>query len=71
MEMKRAEEIERGRIEIIMERLNREIIHELGTLPVCIRTPRMLIIGKIVACKKSAIRTDDLKYLHQQRSRMS
>ena len=49
--MKRAEEKERGRIEIIMERLIKETVYELGTLPVCIRTPSMLIIGKILHIK--------------------
>lgn len=61
MERKRAEEIERGRAEIMQEFEEktiggREITRELkeeafrgpNTLPVCTRTPRMLITGKIV-----------------------
>jgi hypothetical protein len=70
MEKKRAKEKERGRIEIIIERPNKETIHDLVTLPMCTRTPRMLIIGKIVACKKFALCTNGPKYLHQQRSKM-
>lgn len=49
MEEKRAQEIERGRREIILERPSAEIIHESGALPVCTNTPRMLITGKTVA----------------------
>ncbi len=50
MKEKRAEEIERGRREVILERSSSEIIHEPGALPVCISIPRILIIGKTVAC---------------------
>jgi len=49
MEEKRAEEIERGRREVILERSSGEVIHEPGALPVCTSTPRMLITGKTVA----------------------
>jgi hypothetical protein len=49
MEEKRAEEIERGRREIILEQSSREITQESEGLPVCTRTPRMLITGKTVA----------------------
>ncbi len=49
MEEKRAQEIERGRREVILERSSGEVIHESGALPVCTSTPRMLITGKIVA----------------------
>jgi hypothetical protein len=70
MEKKRAEEKERGRREII-ERVNVETIHESGTLPVYTRTPRMLITGKIIAGRKSALCTNGSKYLHQQRSGIS
>jgi hypothetical protein len=50
IEKKRAKEKAIGRSEIssIMKQLNEETIHKLGDLPMCIRTPRMLIIGKIV-----------------------
>ena len=59
MEQKRAEEKERGRTEIrqefeekrtgrreVMRELKEEIFHGQNTLPVCTRTPRMLITGK-------------------------
>ena len=49
MEKKRADEKELGREEIIygrMEQPNKETIHESGNLPVCTRTPRMLITGE-------------------------
>ena len=49
MERKRADEKERGRREIITKRPNIGTILESETLPVCTRTPRMLITGKIVA----------------------
>ena len=48
MEEKRAEQIERGREEVMLERPSREVIHEPGALPVCINTSRMLITGKNV-----------------------
>ena len=49
MEKKRVDEKELGREEIIysrMEQPNKETIHKFGNLPMCIRTPRMLIIGE-------------------------
>ncbi len=49
MEEKRAEEIERGRREVFLERSSGEIIHEPGGLPVCTSTPRMLITGRTIA----------------------
>lgn len=48
MEEKRAEEIERGRREVILEQSRGEIIHEPRTLPVYISIPRMLITGKTI-----------------------
>jgi hypothetical protein len=50
MEEKRAEQIERGRREVILERSSGAITHEPGALPVCTSTPRMLITGKTIAC---------------------
>jgi hypothetical protein len=50
MEEKRAEEIERGQREVILERSSGNIIHEPRALPMCTSTPRMLITGKTVAC---------------------
>ena len=49
MEEKRAQEIERGREEVALERSAKEVIHEPGALPVCTSTPRMLITGKTIA----------------------
>ena len=49
MEKKRADEKGLGREEIIynrMEQPNKETIHKSRNLPMCIRTPRMLIIGE-------------------------
>ena len=74
MEKKRAEEKEIGREEIIygrMEQPNKETIHESGNLPVCTRTPRMLITGKSVIYQSLTLCTNKSKYLHQQRSAMT
>jgi hypothetical protein len=67
METKRIRKKERGRTEI-MGRPNQETIHKLQALPVCTRTPRMLITGEIIAYRKSVLCTNILKYLHPQRS---
>jgi hypothetical protein len=45
MEKKRADEIERGRREIMSDPI-KEIFQESDTLPVCTRTHRLLITGK-------------------------
>jgi hypothetical protein len=61
---------ELGREEIIygrMEQPNKETIHESGNLPVCTRTPRMLITGESVIYQNLALCANDSKYLHQQR----
>jgi hypothetical protein len=73
IEKKRAEEKATGRSEIggIMEQPNEETIHELGDLPVCTRTPRMFITGKIVIHQSLTLCTNNSKYLHQQRSAMN
>ena len=46
MEQKRADEIERGRKEIMHDPI-KEAIQESEALPVCTRTPRLLVIGKV------------------------
>jgi hypothetical protein len=81
IEKKRAKEKAIGRREIITsgmeqpnketEQPNEETIHELGDLPVCTRTPRMLITGKSVIYQSFTPCTDDSKYLQQQRQGMS
>ncbi len=74
MEKKRAEEKAIGRREIIsgrVEQLTIETILESGSLPVCTRTPRMLITGESAIYQNLTLCTDDPKYLHQQRSAMS
>lgn len=74
MEKKRAEEKSIGRKEIIsgkMEQPNKEAIYELGNLPVCTKTPRMLITGEAVIYQSFTYCTNDSKYLHRQRSGMN
>ena len=44
-----------------------ETLVEPETLPVCTRTPRMLITGKNLLCQASILYTNDWKYLHQHR----
>ena len=46
MGKKRADEIEKGRREIISGHLSEKNTQDLGTLPIYTRTPRILITGK-------------------------
>jgi hypothetical protein len=74
MEKQRAKEKAIGRREIItsrMEELNKETIHKLGDLPICIRALKMLITGKSVIYQSLTLCTNNSKYLHQQRSVMN
>ncbi len=73
IEKKRAEEKAIGRREIsgTMEQPNNETVHELGDLPVCTRTPRMLVTGKSVICQSPTLCTNNSKYLQPQRSAMN
>jgi len=67
MKKQRAKEKAIRRREIItsrIEELNKETIHELGDLPVCIRAPRMLITGKSVIYQSLTFCTNNSKYLH-------
>jgi hypothetical protein len=63
---KRAKEkaTRRSEISSIIEQLNKETIHELGDLPMCTRTPRMLITSKIVIHQSLTLCTNNSKYLH-------
>jgi len=67
---KRANKKEIRREEIIYDKTeqpNKETIHESVNLPVCTRTPRMLITGKNRIYQNLTLCTNNSKYLHQQR----
>jgi len=49
METKRSREVERGRSELMASPWEDRITPESTTLPVCTRTPRMIITGMLVA----------------------
>jgi hypothetical protein len=78
--MEELEEEEEGRTETIeleeIRRERREIIREPKkevfpeTLPVCTRTPRMLVTGKILY-QKFTLLANNPKYLHQRSIGMS
>ena len=48
----------------LKEELKEEAFYEPNTLPVCIRTPRMLVTGKAI-CQELIISADNSKCLHQ------
>jgi len=72
IEEKRAEEKAAARREIsgTVQRPDKETVSEPGDLPVCTRTPRMLVTGKSVTCQSPTFCTDNSKYQQPQRSAM-
>jgi hypothetical protein len=54
-----------------VQQLDKETVSELGDLPMCTRTPRMLVTGKSVTCQSPTFCADNSKYLQPQRSAIS